>query len=250
MDSGISLHHYNEMLRHESAMDELRALALYIAHAPAGQRIFGEASSSRDYLFTVIQYFCRGYAEDIYNRGRITPEKQDHLHSGLYTIKQALKITEEDIARAGENQLYKNSGFWEMRKFLGQFLDIAEEIQSDPVDVIVCAGISGCVVGEYLGLVLEKRCRLEIPVRHMVFTRADKHPVEGILPSSFERSVSRILLVEDAVVESRTTKVMVDTISALISGAVFHLFALEIERNQIDKNVLKGMEKIYTFEEF
>jgi adenine/guanine phosphoribosyltransferase-like PRPP-binding protein len=249
MDSGISLHHYNEMLRHESAMDELRAIALYIAHAPPDQLIFGHASS-RDYLFTVIQYYCRGYAEDIYARGRITPEKQDHLHSGLFTIKQALKITDEDIAHAGENQLYKNSGFWEMRKFLGQFVDIAEEIAADPVDVIVCAGISGCVVGEYLGLVLEKRFNLPVPVEHMVFTRADKHPVQGILPSSFNPALSRVLLVEDAVVESRTTRVMVETLSACLASPVFRLFALEIERNQLDKDLLRGMEAIYTFEEF
>jgi hypothetical protein len=249
MDSGISLDHYNEMLRHESAMDELRAIALHIAHAAPDLQIFGD-TSSRDYLFTVIQYFCRGYAEDIYARGRITPEKQDHLHSGLFTIKQALQITEDDIARASENQLYKNSGFWEMRKFLGQFLDIAEEIDQAPVDVIVCAGISGCVVGEYLGLVLEKRLGLEIPVEHMVFTRVATLPVEGILRSSFGKEAGKILLVEDAVVESRTTRVMVETLSGLIPGAGFSLFALQIERSQMGNEVLGQMEQIFTFDEF
>jgi hypothetical protein len=237
------------MLRHESAMDELRAIALHIAHAPPDLQIFGN-TSSRDYLFTVIQYYCRGYAEDIYAWGRITREKQDHLHSGLFTIKQALKITEDDIALAGENQLYKNSGFWEMRKFLGQFLDIAEEIEADPVDVIVCAGISGCVVGEYLGLVLEKRFGLEIPVEHMVFTRAHKHPVEGILPPSFNKFSRKVLLVEDAVVESRTARVMVETLSGCLQSPVFQIFALQIERSQVDNEVLRGMQKVYTFDEF
>jgi hypothetical protein len=70
------------------------------------------------------------------------------LDSRLFTIKKALGITEEDINHAYENQLYKNSGFWELRRYLGQFVDIAEDISTNPPDLIVCAGISGCVIGE------------------------------------------------------------------------------------------------------
>ena len=58
------------------------------------------------------------------------------------------ETSEEDINHAYENQLYKNSGFWELRRYLGQFVDITEDISTNPPDLIVCAGISGCVIGE------------------------------------------------------------------------------------------------------
>lgn len=249
LDAGIDLSHYNEMLRYESSMDELRAIALHIAESDPMQEIF-EGIKSTEYLFLLIKYYCRLFAEDIFETGRVTNSKQDLLDSGLFTIKKALGITENDIKRAHEKQLYKNSGFWEMRRYLGQFVDIAEEVVADPPDAIVCAGISGCVVGEYLGLVLEKKFDLNVPVAHMVFLRADKLPVSGILPISYDRGNTKILLVEDAVIESRTSRVMMETLAKINTDIQYSLFALEIEQNQTDRDVLSQMQQVFTFEEF
>lgn len=249
LDAGIDLRHYNEMLRYESSMDELRAIALHIADSDPKQEIF-EGIKSTEYLFVLIKYYCRLFAEDIYDRGRVTDEKRDMLDSGLFTIRKALGITEEDINHAHENQLYKNSGFWEMRRYLGQFVDIAEDISIDPPDIIVCAGISGCVIGEYLGLVLEKRLNLNIPVTHMVFSRVEKEPVEGILPNAAGIGIAKALLVEDAVIESRTAKVMMETLSKFSQGIQCSLFALEIEQNQLEGAILLQMQEVFTFDEF
>jgi hypothetical protein len=250
LDAGIDLRNYNEMLRYESSMDELRAIALCIADSDPQQEIF-EGIKSTDYLFVLIKYYCRLFAEDIFERGQVTDDKRDMLDSGLFTIKKALGITEDDIKHAHENQLYKNSGFWEMRRYLGLFVDIAEEVAINPPDVIVCAGISGCVIGEYLGIVLEKKFNLNIPVLHMVFSRREKEPVAGILSHySTEVQLNRALLVEDAVIESRTSRVMIETLATISPAIKCSLFALEIEQNQVGGDVLSIMENVYTFEEF
>jgi hypothetical protein len=249
LDAGIDLRNYNEMLRYESSVDELRAIALCIAESDPLQEIF-KGIKSTEYLFVLIKYYCRLFAEDIYEKGHVTDEKRDLLDSGLFTIKKALGITQEDINHAHENQLYKNSGFWEMRRYLGQFIDIAEEVSINLPDMIVCAGISGCVIGEYLGLVLEERFNLKIPVIHMVFSREEKEPNAGILPISTGREFFKVLLVEDAVIESRTTRVMMETLSKISPTLIYSLFALEIAQNQVKSDVLSKMENIYTFEEF
>jgi hypothetical protein len=249
LDAGIDLRNYNEMLRYESSMDELRAIALYIAESDPQQEIF-EGIKSTEYLFVLIKYYCRLFAEDIFERGQVTDDKRDMLDSGLFTIKKALGITEEDIKHAHENQLYKNSGFWEMRRYLGLFVDIAEEVAKNPPDAIVCAGISGCVIGEYLGLVLEKKFNQNTPVFHMVFSREDKQPVAGLLPDSMGVGLSNALLVEDAVIESRTSRVMIETLSTISPAINYSLFALEIEQNQVGGDILSLMKNVYTFEEF
>ncbi len=87
------------------------------------------------------------------------------------------------IGHAHEDQLYKGSGFWEMRWNLGQFPDIAEQVKEAGISHIICAGISGCVVGEYLGL---EMIGSDVPVDHMIFERVDRSPVMGVLPVNFE----------------------------------------------------------------
>jgi hypothetical protein len=84
----------------------------------------------------------------------------------------------------------------------------------------------------------------------MVFSREEKEPVAGILPNSVGIGVSSALLVEDAVIESRTSRVMMETLTSISPGFLFSLFALEIEQTQVEGDVLLQMQDVYTFEGF
>ncbi len=99
----INLSHYNEMLRYEPLMDELRALAVIIV---------GREQAD---LFNIIKYYSRNFAEDIKANGRISDECLNRFKSAMFTITSRLNITAETINAAHEDQLYKGSGFWEMR---------------------------------------------------------------------------------------------------------------------------------------
>jgi hypothetical protein len=68
------------MLRHESSMDEPRAIALHITGSDPNQEIF-QGTKSTEYLFILIKYYCRLFAEDIYERSRVTDDKRDMLDS-------------------------------------------------------------------------------------------------------------------------------------------------------------------------
>ena len=127
----INLSHYNEMLRYEPLMDELRALAVIIV---------GREQAD---LFNIIKYYSRNFAEDIKANGRISDECLNRFKSAMFTITSRLNITPEMIGIAHEDQLYKGSGFWEMRWNLGQFPDIAEQVKDAGISHIICAGISG-----------------------------------------------------------------------------------------------------------
>jgi hypothetical protein len=58
LDAGIDLRNYNEMLRYESSMDELRAIALCIAESDPLQEIF-KGIKSTEYLFVLIKDYWR-----------------------------------------------------------------------------------------------------------------------------------------------------------------------------------------------
>ncbi len=229
----INLSHYNEMLRYEPLMDELRALAVIIV---------GREQAD---LFNIIKYYSRNFAEDIKANGRISDECLNRFKSAMFTITSRLNITSETINAAHEDQLYKGSGFWEMRWNLGQFPDIAEQVKEAGISHIICAGISGCVVGEYLGLEMKGS---DVPVDHMIFERVDRSPVKGVLPSNFVLEGNRILLIEDAVQEARTLGVMMNTLNNMQPGLEFSLFALDIEDNEETRLGLQPIKKIFKLE--
>lgn len=238
------------MLRYEPVMSELRAIALWITENGASLPRGAAASSSwQGDLFMLIKHYSRTFAEDIERVGSVEPPTVELLKNALFTLRRILGITDEDVAKAHEMQLYKGCGFWEMRRFLGQFSDIAEELAASPPDNIITAGISGCVVGEYLALKLEKEKGISIPVAHMVFARESIMPTAGVLPAAFELKGPAILLVKDAVQEARTLSVMMDTLKATRADTSFSLFALEIENNQTVNDLLPSFSKVYTFEE-
>ena len=99
----INLSHYNEMLRYEPLMDELRALAVIII------------GREQEDLFNIIKYYSRNFAEDIKANGRISEACLNRFKSAMFTITSRLSITPEMISLAHEDQLYKGSGFREMR---------------------------------------------------------------------------------------------------------------------------------------
>lgn len=229
----INLSHYNEMLRYEPLMDELRALAVIII------------GREQEDLFNIIKYYSRNFAEDIKANGRISDTCLNRFKSAMFTITSRLNITPEMIGMAHEDQLYKGSGFWEMRWNLGQFADIAEQVREAGISHIICAGISGCVVGEYLGLELKDS---RIPIDHMIFERSNKFPVRGMLPRDFVLEGTRILLIEDAVQEARTLGVMMNTLNGIREDLEFSLFALDIEDNEETRLALMLIHKIFKFE--
>lgn len=229
----IDLSHYNEMLRYEPLMDELRALAVIII------------GREQQDLFNIIKYYSRNIAEDIKAHGSITDACLNRFRSAMFTIASRLNITPEMISSAHEDQLYKGSGFWEMRWNLGQFADIAEQVQSAGITHIICAGISGCVVGEYLSLEMDGD---PIPVDHMIFERRDRSPVRGMLSRDFSLEGNKLLLVEDAVQEARTINTMMNTLNNSGENLEFSLFALDIEDNDETRLALKPVKKIFMFE--
>lgn len=246
----IDLRNYNEMLRYEPAMDRLRALALWIVqNGQETPRTISAKGSWQEDLFLLIKHFSRVFAEDIEENGRVTEEIVSRFTSAIATVEGNLGITGKDIQEARQRQLYLGSGFWEMRRFLGQFGDVAEELTLCPPDNIISAGISGCVVAEYLGLKMEKKFGAAPDIAHMIFSRDGATPTVGVLPRDFSLKGKHLLLVEDAVEESRTLGVMVESLLKLDDSLRFDLFSLAIDNNEKTQEALGKMVKIYTFEE-
>lgn len=244
----IDVSHYNEMLRYEKDMDILRALALWITRNKRNLSIPG-LSNPKQYVFDIIQFYSRKFTVDIMQQSSISDESLSLFHSSLYTLNLLLGITQRDIARAGEQQRYRNSGFWEMRRVLGQFSDVAESAHSDGVTHIITAAVSGCIIGEYLGLQYSRKYRNSIPVDHMVFARRGKSPTTGYLQDGFSLSGKHILLVDDAVMERVTSGVMLKTLKRKYPHAVISLMAVDIDPDTRYSGYLDRFAHVYSFDE-
>ena len=243
----INLGNYNEMLRYERDMDLLRALALWITTFD-GARPIPSLPNPREYVFGLIKMYSEKFAVDIKDEGRILPETISLFHSALTTICLILGISGEDILLAGEKQRYVNSGFWEMRRVIGQFRDMAEEVIKNDVSLIITAGISGCVIGEYLGLFVRELGRT-IPVEHMIFSRNGIDPDKGYLRENFSMAGGRVLIVDDAVMEAVTLAVMVEKIRAICPSAELSLLAVDISPEVMSSGYLSQFSHLYLFEE-
>jgi hypoxanthine phosphoribosyltransferase len=244
----INLGIYNEMLRYERDMDKLRALALWITNYDDSRLIPG-LINPREYVFTLIKHYSEKFAEDILEFGHISAGAIDLFHSSLFSINKLLGITEEDIQRAGELQRYRNSGFWEMRRVIGQFSDIAEEVVQDGITHIITAAVSGCIIGEYLGKILERKFSKLLDVDHMVFAREGINPVKGILPESFRLQGDHVLFVDDAVMENRTALVMLDTMQNIAPNSKVSLLTVDIDPDTKESGFLQRFDRVYLFEE-
>jgi adenine/guanine phosphoribosyltransferase-like PRPP-binding protein len=244
----INLGIYNEMLRYEKDMDKLRALALWITDYDA-QRIIPGLLNPREYVFTLIKHYSEKFAEDILAYGRINAGTIDLFHSSLFSINRLLGITDEDIERASVLQRYRNSGFWEMRRVIGQFGDVAEEVVRDGIDQIITAAVSGCVIGEYLSKVIAKKHENQIEVDHMVFSRRGIDPLKGYLSESFKLLGDHLLLVDDAVMETKTAQVMLNTIEEIAPNCAISILAVDIDPDTRRSGFLDRFVKVYSFEE-
>ncbi len=244
----INLNHYNEMLRYERDMDELRALALWISTHDQELLVPG-LPKPREYLFDLIQHYSQKFAHDIHAHTKIAPESIDLFHSSLYSIKLLLGITPQDIEFASQQQLYRNSGFWEMRRFIGQFGDVAEAAVQDGVTDVLSAATSGCIIGEYLGLLMSEQLEHPVPVHHMVFLRSGAVPIEGLLPGRFRLSGEHVLIADDAVMETRTAAVMVNKLRALYPGIEISIMTVDIDPDTKYADFMKQFAHVYLFDE-
>lgn len=244
----ININNYNEMLRYENDMDLLRALALWITSHDTSYRLLG-LPKPREYVFDIIKKYSQEFALDIENNTNISSDALSRFHSALFSLNRILGITEEDVALAKEQQRYKNSGFWEMRRVIGQFGDVAESAKNDGVSHIITAAVSGCIIGEYLALKLDKIYNCQIPVDHMVFSREGTEPVGGMLPESFEISGNHVLLADDAVMETFTSRIMAKEIRRLRPDVQISLMTIDIDPDTKSSGYLDQFTHVYTFEE-
>jgi len=132
---------------------------------------------------------------------------------------------------------------------IGQFSDIAEEVVQDGVTHIITAAVSGCIIGEYLGKILERKFRKLLDVDHMVFARDGINPVKGILPESFRLQGDHVLFVDDAVMETRTALVMLDTMQNIAPNSKVSLLTVDIDPDTKESGFLQRFNKVYLFEE-
>src|SRR3989344_9250784 len=161
---------FGDRKQYEGEMDELRALAAWIVNADwTGAQPLG--TDWQEYLFSLIYRYSELFSRDIVARNVVSNQTLNLFQSALQTTKLNLGITESAVQTAHKDQIFESSGFWwEMRRFLGRFPEMAEEIAHDGVTQLVCAGISGCVIGEFLGRHLEAQ-GYPLAIDHMVFKR-------------------------------------------------------------------------------
>lgn len=136
-----------------------------------------------------------------------------------------------------------------MRRVIGQFGDVAEEASKDNITHIITAAVSGCIIGEFVGLLMADRYQHQIPVDHMVFTRAGKEPESGLLRPGFKLSGKHVLLADDAIMETVTAGVMVKKLRSLQPNINISFMTIDIDPKVENHPLLKQFKRIYTFVE-
>ena len=242
----INIQHYNEMLRYERDMDYLRALSQWTVKSGKGVEIPGYKDPV-EYVFNIVGFYSREFAADILEQGQVSPQTTGRMKSGLDTLLSLLGITEKDLDIARDNQLYKNSGFWEMRRFLGPMRGLVEDLKKDRITNIVSVAVSGCVIASYIGLLLE-RMDYPVAVDHMLLARQGPVPVLGLLSKNVVFG-SRILIVDDAIWEARTLPVVVARLRAASQDADLRLFVLDTDPRVDIMKLLPDISTEYKLEE-
>jgi len=242
----ININNYNEMLRYEKDMDALRVLVWKVMRPDSKKEITG-FSSPLEYVHRLVKFYTHEFAEDIWINNSILPDTQSRFHSSLSSIYPLFDISAQDIKQASNNQLYKNSGFWEMRKYLGRFSEVGDYVQQEGYTQIVCIGMSGCIIGEYLGLMLDKQ-QYPITVDHLVLERDEQGlPLFGHMPSDFVPQ-DKILIVDDALLEARTIPIVVGALRSKNRDIAPGLFVLDIEPG-VSLAHVHPMPKLFLLEE-
>lgn len=236
------------MLRYERDMDLLRALAIWIT-TYEGKPSLPSLPRPTEYVFDLIKFYSKDLAEDILKNSHITSDTINRFNSSLCSVNKLLGITDEDIKKAGEQQRYMGSGFWEMRRVIGQFGDVAEMVIEDKVTHIITAAVSGCIIGEYLGMVMFDKHDISVPVDHMIFARDGVEPVSGHLSKNFIPSGNHYLIVDDAVMETNTARVMIKKITQINPQAEISLMVIDIDQESKYSGFLDRFAHVYMFEE-
>jgi hypothetical protein len=242
----INLRNRNEMLRYEPDMDKFRALAWWITQQDRTLPI-PSLPDAREQVFDTIKLFSHKFAVDIRDHTLITPATLELFHQSFDSLNSVLGITETDIYQAGLQQRNCGSGFWEMRRVIGQLGDVAQAATNDGVTHIITAAVSGCVIGAYLGLQVADYD--SIPVDHMVFARNGPEPIAGILPDQFQLSGNHVLLVDDAVMATNTSQVMSNTLRTAFPDADISLMAVDINSEVMKPEFMNQFVSVYTFDE-
>ena len=136
-----------------------------------------------------------------------------------------------------------------MRRFIGQFGDVAEEAVKDGVTDIITAAISGCIIGEYVALLMDEQYHHPAPVSHMVFLRSGSLPIQGILPETFSLAGNHVMIADDAVMETRTAAVMLAAIRELKAGIQISILSVDIDPETKYSAFMKQFAHVYTFDE-
>jgi hypothetical protein len=242
----VALSNRNEMLRYESDMDQFRALALWVAQQDPTLAVPG-LPDAREQVFDAIKVYSHKFAVDIRDHTSIEPATLDLFHQSLGALNSVLGISEADIRQAGLQQRSCGSGFWEMRRVIGQLGDVAETAVNDGVTHIITAAVSGCVIGAYLGLQVADHD--PTPVDHMVFARNGPDPIAGILSDQFQLRGDHILLVDDAVMATNTAQIMNNTLRTAFPDAAISLMAVDISPEVMNTEFMRQFVSVYTFDE-
>lgn len=231
------------MLRYEQDMDKMRALVPPILE---GMCLSNYTScQTQEHIFLFIQHFMHVFAQDIRRYNSISSETLDRFRSAVYSLQQLFGIGEKELQDAHDMQLYTTSGFWEMRRFLGQFPEFAEQACEDGVDTLLGIGMSGCIIAEMLGIEMAV-LKPDVQVGHIVFARDAKGiPNRGIISPNISWSdASHILFVDDAVLTATTIQVSLSSLpSEKQSSCSF--FALEHAKTSEVNQALSYFVHVY-----
>ncbi|OGD79466.1 hypothetical protein A2368_03425 [Candidatus Collierbacteria bacterium RIFOXYB1_FULL_49_13] len=235
----IGLHVANEMMLYEGSIDELRALAIFLSE---------NNTPGYQHLFDFIKLHSSHYARDIHEHSKVLPETVAQLNQEAQKVRATLGLTQNHVRDAHRRQLCARGGFWEMRHYFGLLPGVIDDIAQNQPDHIVCATLSGSVLGEYISQDLKMRHGLQIPVDHIVYKRQDSLPIQGQVPLNFSPGGDNILIVEDVVQEPFTTRTTLDVLRQFRPTITLSLFALEIDPAPLAQEALVYYNTVFTFE--
>ena len=96
---------------------------------------------------------------------------------------------------------------------------------------------------------MPKKYQHSVPIDHMVFTRSGPDPIDGLLQENFSLSGNHVLLVDDAVMETVTSRVMTQALHALEPRLAISLLAVDIDPDTKSSGYLNRFTRVYTFDE-
>lgn len=238
----IGLSRVNELYKYEEHMNRLRAVALWVTEH--GEEPIQGLGDPRSYIFSLLKIYSRLFAEDIVRKGSIAESSIGLFQASLDLADQFLAIDEEYVMRASNLQRYANCGFWgPMSRVIGQLPDVAEEAIKKGVTQVVTAAVSGCVIGEGIGLHMAEKYNYDIPIDHMILVREGPNPIAGMMRPGFVVKGDHVLFADDAVMDMMTLGVVETTLKSLNPGIKISLMAIDVHPMAEISGYLKQFER-------